>query len=238
VEAKTILIADDEKEIIELLTLYLEKDGYKVIEAYNGIMALEKMEEQNVDIALIDLMMPEMDGYTLLKNIRKMCNIPVIILSAKDDFNNRILGLDLGADDYVVKPFNPLEILARVRANLRRYEKSEEQKNKLDEEETQEKLIINIKKLSINTKDCSVYINENEVQLTSTEYKLLVYLSENAGRVFTKKQIFEHVWDEPYFGDDNTIMVHISNLRDKIEADPKNPEYIKTIRGLGYKLEK
>jgi DNA-binding response OmpR family regulator len=238
VEAKTILIADDEKEIIELLMLYLEKDGYKVIEAYNGIMALEKMKDQHADIAIIDLMMPEMDGYTLLKNIRKMCNIPVIILSAKDDFNNRILGLDLGADDYVVKPFNPLEILARVRANLRRYDGQEEPKNKLDEEEKQENLIINIKELAINTNDCSVYVNKNEIQLTSTEYKLLLYLAENAGRVFTKKQIFEHVWKEPYFGDDNTIMVHISNLRDKLQPEPKNTEYIKTIRGLGYKLEK
>lgn len=228
-EGKTILVADDEKEIVELLTLYLEKDGYEVVEAYDGLIALEKLKKKKVDMAIIDIMMPNMDGYTLLKRIRQEYKMPVLMLSAKSDYSDRILGLDLGADDYVVKPFNPLEVLARVRANLRR---TVEINPAIDEKE--EILFGNVK---INLRNCAVEVNEIPIQLTSTEYKLLLLLAKNPGKVFTKKQIFEHVWEEQYYGDDNTIMVHISNLRDKIEQDSKKPEYLKTVRGLGYKID-
>lgn len=229
-DKKNILVADDEKEIIELLRLYLEKDGYEVVEAYDGIMALEKLKEIKVDMAIIDIMMPNMDGYTLLKRLRQEYSIPVLMLSAKSDFSDRILGLDLGADDYVVKPFNPLEVLARVRANLRRIAESQPM-----DKENEEIVFDDVK---INTKNCTVEVSGTPIQLTSTEYKLLLLLAKTPGKVFTKKQIFEYVWEDLYYGDDNTIMVHISNLRDKIEQDSKNPKYIKTVRGLGYKIEK
>ena len=228
-----ILVVDDEREIVELLSLYLEKDGYEVLEAYDGLEALNILLNEKVDMAVIDIMMPNMDGYTLLKRIRQEWNIPVLMLSAKSDFSDKILGLDLGADDYVAKPFNALEVLARINAQLRRY-------HKLNNEETVnediKKLVIG--KLEIDNVNCSVFFNNNPITLTSTEYKLLFMLAKNPGKVFTKKQIFEHVWNEPFYGDDNTIMVHISNLRDKIEPDSKSPKYIKTVRGLGYKLEK
>ena len=228
---KTILIVDDEKEIIELLALYLEADGYKIIPSHDGIDALEKIHSEKIDIAVIDIMMPKLDGYGLIKKIRQEYNIPVIMLSAKSNDSDKILGLDLGADDYISKPFNPLEVKSRINAQLRRFYNLG---NAVSNEETSE---IILGELRLKPDKCALLKSENEIVLTYTEYKLLKYLMENAGRVLTKKQIFEHVWDEPFYSDDNAIMVHISNMRDKIEDDPKNPQYLKTIRGLGYKIE-
>lgn len=228
---KKILVADDEKELVELLSLYLEKD-YEVIKAYDGIEALEFFCHTSISLAIVDIMMPNMDGYHLIKKIREKYNIPIIVISAKSEYSDKILGLDLGADDYITKPFNALEVVARVKAQLRRfYNLNENITSKKDEE------VLKFGELKLNTVNCTVFKNNREIILTSKEYKILYLLMSNKGRVFTKKQIFEYVWQENFYGDDNSIMVHISNLRDKIEKDSKNPKFIKTIRGLGYKFE-
>lgn len=227
---KKILITDDEQEIIELLTLYLEKEHYEVLGACDGFSALDVLKDNIVDIAIIDIMMPNMDGYTLIKKIREKYKIPVIVMSAKSEISDKILGLELGADDYITKPCDPLEVLARVKAQLRRCLEFDN-----NEEKPVETIIIG--ELKFHTDSCVLYKGDNQIQITSTEYKLLLLLMSNPKKVFTKKQIFECIWNEPFYGDDNTIMVHISKLRDKIEEDSKNPVYLKTIRGLGYKIE-
>ncbi|WP_097027691.1 response regulator transcription factor [Clostridium peptidivorans] len=227
---KKVLIADDEQEIIELLTLYLEKDGYEILEAHDGFSALDILKNEAVDIAIIDIMMPNMDGYELIKIIRQRYKIPVIMMSAKSEISDKILGLELGADDYIAKPCDPLEVLARVKAQLRRFCEF----NYIEEEPIKDLVI---RDLRLDRDSCTLCKRNEYIQLTSTEYKLLLLLMGNPKKVFTKKQIFEYVWNEPFYGDDNTIMVHISKLRDKIEEDSKNPVYLKTIRGLGYKFE-
>lgn len=227
---KKVLIADDEQEIIELFTLYLEKDGYEIIEAYDGFSALNILKNEAIDIAVIDIMMPNMDGYELIKIIRQQYKIPVIMMSAKSELSDKILGLELGADDYITKPCDPLEVLARVKAQLRRFCEF----NYTEEEPIKDLVIGDLK---LDRDSCTLCKRNEYIQLTSTEYKLLLLLMSNPKKVFTKKQIFEYVWNEPFYGDNNTIMVHISKLRDKIEEDSKNPVYLKTIRGLGYKFE-
>lgn len=231
---KNILIADDEKEIVELIELYLSKDNFNIIKAYDGKEALEYVKNGNISLAIIDIMMPNINGFQLIKMIRKDYNIPLIILSARDDFSDKILGLDIGADDYITKPFNPLELTARVQAQLRRSYKL----NKDDNQPIINKEIIKIGDLELDIQSCTLKKNNNALELTSTEYKILKYLLNNIGRVYTKKQIFEHVWDDYYYDAENAIRVHISNLRDKIEDDPRNPKYLKTVRGLGYKIER
>lgn len=233
---RKILIADDEKEIVELVELYLQKDGFEVLKACNGIEAWGMIDGADVDLAVIDIMMPELDGYQLIRKIRTKYNIPVIILSARNDDNDKILGLGLGADDYITKPFNPLEVLARINAQLRRFYNFNTQSP--NGEKAAGANIIKIGDLLLNEDGCSLYKKGSIIQLTHTEYKIISLLIKNHERVFTKKQIFEKVWDEQYYADDNIIMVHISNIREKIEDDPKNPVYLKTIRGLGYKFEK
>lgn len=227
---KKILIADDEQEIIELLRLYFEKDYYEVFGADDGFSALDILKDNTIDIAIIDIMMPNMDGYVLIKRIREKYKIPVIVMSAKSEISDKILGLELGADDYITKPCDPLEVLARVKAQLRRC---------LEFDNSEEKIVetLTIGELKLYTDSCTLYKGDRQVLITSTEYKLLLLLMGNPKKVFTKKQIFECIWNEPFYGDDNTIMVHISKLRDKIEEDSKNPVYLKTIRGLGYKFE-
>lgn len=227
---KKILIADDEQEIIELLTLYLEKDGYEILEAYDGFSTLDILKNEAVDIAIIDIMMPNMDGYELIKIIRQQYKIPVIMISAKSELSDKILGLELGADDYITKPCDPLEVLARVKAQLRRFYEF----NNIEEVIVEDLVVGDLK---LNRDSCTLCKKNEYIQLTSTEYKLLLLLMSSPKKVFTKKQIFEYVWNEPFYSDDNTIMVHISKLRDKIEEDSKNPVYLKTIRGLGYKFE-
>lgn len=227
---KKVLIADDEQEIIELLTLYLEKDGYEIFQANDGFSALDVLKDKDIDIAIIDIMMPNMDGYELIKIIRHQYKIPVIMMSAKSQTSDKILGLELGADDYIPKPCDPLEVSARVKAQLRRFYEF----NCTEEEPIGD---LEIGDLKLSRDSCTLCKRNKYIQLTSTEYKLLLLLMSTPKRVFTKKQIFEYVWDEPFYGDDNTIMVHISKLRDKIEDDSKNPVYLKTIRGLGYKFE-
>lgn len=224
-----ILIADDEEEILEILELYLQKDGYSVVKACNGMEAINIILKEKIDLAIIDVMMPIIDGFKLIKKIRESENIPVLFLSAKDQDRDKILGLGLGADDYITKPFNPLEVVARVEAQLRRY-------YNLNPRYT-EKESINIGDLELDLYNHSLKKYGKEIVLTSVEYKIISFLMRNSGRVLTKKEIFENVWQDYFTGDDNTIMVHISNLRDKVEEDSRAPMYLKTIRGLGYKFE-
>lgn len=226
-----ILICDDEKGILEILELYLSKEGYELIKADNGEEAIKKVQEnKDFDLAILDIMMPRIDGYKVVKEIRKFYNIPIIMLSAKNQDSDKILGLDLGADDYITKPFNPLEVVARVNAQIRR------RYNLSSNEESG--TTITIGDVSMDTYNVRVTVRGEEIELTSIEYGILKFLMENAGRILTKNQIFETVWNEEFLSGDNTIMVHISRLRDKIEEDSRNPIYLKTVRGLGYKFEK
>ncbi|MFS0862717.1 response regulator transcription factor [Fredinandcohnia sp. 179-A 10B2 NHS] len=232
---RTILIVDDQPEIVELLKLYLEKEGYHILEAYDGSAALQVIQQQKIDLLLVDLMMPTINGYQLIKKVRQELSIPIIIISAKNEDNDKILGLGLGADDFIQKPFNPLEVVARVQALLRRtYNYISDQPVK--QEESRQKKVGDI---TLNEDTYSVFKGDVEVTLTKIEYRILELLMASPGRVYTKQQIFERAWDDYYFGgeEDNTINVHISKLREKIEGNPKQPVYIKTIRGLGYKFE-
>jgi len=224
----TILIADDEFEIRDLLRLYLEKEGYHVVEAIDGLDAALKFETMDIDLAVLDVMMPGLDGFRLLKKIRETSNIPVLILSARIADNDKILGLDLGADDYLTKPFNPLEAVARIQANIRRYDSM--RGKKVEPRELQ------VRNLRLDTDSCVLYREENVIELTSVEFRLMKLFMENPGKVFTKQQLFEQGWGEEFYLSDNNIIVCISKLRAKLSNDVN--EYIKTIRGLGYRLEK
>lgn len=224
----TILVADDEKEIRELLRLYLENAGYKVIEAEDGQQALELLQNKEIDLCLLDIMMPKMDGYHVLQELRKESNIPVVIISAKGADSEKILGLNLGADDYMAKPFNPLEAVARVNSNIRRF-------YSLGTGEV-EKELLKVKDLELDVDSCVLTQQGKVIDLTSVEYKIMELFMKHPGKVFTKQQIYEYGWGEEFIVADNNIMVCISKLRDKLSEDPS--AYIKTIRGLGYRLEK
>lgn len=233
-----ILIADDEPEIRDLLRLYLEKDGYEVIEASNGAEAMSTLQNafskegsadsKGIDLVILDIMMPGIDGYRVLRNIRENNNIPVIMLSAKSADSDKVLGLDLGADDYITKPFGPLEAVARVKSNIRRYYALGAGKPKAAEE-------LRVQDLKLDLQSCLLYQGEREIELTSVEFKIMKLFMENPGRVFTKQQLFEQGWGDDYLVSDNNIMVCISKLRAKLSEDADT--YIKTIRGLGYRLE-
>lgn len=224
----TILVADDEKEIRELLRLYLENAGYKVVEAADGQQALDVLRSQKIDLCLLDIMMPKMDGYHVLQELRKKSNIPVVIISAKDSDSEKILGLNLGADDYMAKPFNPLEAVARVNSNIRRFYSLG-----TGEVETE---VLKVKDLELDIESCVLTQQGKVIDLTSVEYKIMELFMKHPGKVFTKQQIYEYGWGEEFIVADNNIMVCISKLRDKLAEDPG--AYIKTIRGLGYRLEK
>lgn len=223
-----ILIADDEPEIRELLRLYLEKEGYQVLESANGIETLELLKKESVDLLVLDIMMPGMDGFSVLRKVRKENNIPVLILSAKDTDADRILGLDLGADDYLTKPFNPLEAVARINSNIRRFYVLGSGKKK------EEALVIRAADLVLNLDSCILTRNEKLIELTSVEFRLMHLFMEHPGKVFTKGEIFKAGWESEYMQDDNNVMVCISKLRAKLSKDGNR--YIKTIRGLGYRF--
>jgi DNA-binding response OmpR family regulator len=231
--AYTILIAEDDVDIVNLLTLYLESGGYCVLSADNGADAFEIAQREQVDLAILDIMMPKMDGYELTKKLREIKNIPILILSAKTQDTDKILGLDLGADDYMTKPFNPLEIVARVKANLRRFYHL----NK-DGVGQKENPIITIGELVLDTEKLTLHKRGKAVFITPSEYKILALFMRAPGRVYTKSQICEAMNGEFYDNYENAIAVHISHLRDKIEDDPRNPSYIINVRGIGYKIEK
>lgn len=227
---KNILIVDDDKDIIDLLKLFLEMENFFVVEASNGEVALKCLEENHIDLAIVDIMMPKMDGYQLIKKIRETLQFPILILSAKSQEVDKIIGLGIGADDFITKPFSALEIIARVQAHLRR---SYEFNDKAVEGKEKQ---IHMGDLVLDHYSCILYKSSESISLSATEYKILALFMEEPGRIFTKKQIFESVWSDYYCADDNTIMVHISRLREKLEDSPKNPVYIKTIRGLGYRF--
>jgi DNA-binding response OmpR family regulator len=223
-----VLIADDEDEIRSLLKLYLENEGYEVVEAKDGAEAVLLLREKKPDICLLDIMMPKMDGYQVLRKLREDSNIPVLILSAKDADSEKILGLNLGADDYLAKPFNPLEAVARVNSNLRRF-------YNLGASEVKRETI-KVRDLELDPESCTLLKNGEPIELTSVEYRIMEHLMSYPGKVFTKQQIYEIGWGEDFIIADNNIMVCISKLRAKLSDDPS--EYIKTLRGLGYRLEK
>lgn len=223
---QTILVVDDEKEIRELLRLYIEKDGYSVIQAENGLNALEKIDSVQIDLAIVDIMMPEFDGYQLIKALRKRGNLPIIVLSAKTENHEKILGLDLGADDYVTKPFDPLEVVARIRARLRNYNAQMK-----DTDMT----LLKIGNLVLDTSACTLYAGDEMIQLTATEYNMMKLFMQQPGHVYTKQQIYSAAWQDTVAVDDNTVMVAISKLRCKIPEECGAA--IETIRGLGYRLE-
>lgn len=226
----TILVADDEKEIRDLLRLYLENEKYNVIEAKDGKQALDMLRSNKVDLCLLDIMMPNIDGYHVLQELRKESNMPVIILSAKDADSEKILGLNLGADDYISKPFNPLEAIARVNSNIRRFYKL----GATDSVKVKEKL--KVRELELDTDACVLKKNGKVVELTSVEYRIMELLMSHPGKVYTKQQIYEAGWEDDFVVADNNIMVCISKLRSKLSED--QTQYIKTIRGLGYRMEK
>lgn len=226
-----ILIAEDDREIVEILSLHLEDDNKKLFKAYNGKQALDIFNKENIDIMLVDIMMPEIDGLHLIKKVREKSNIPIIVISAKTMDEDKILGLNLGADDYIEKPFKVLEVVARVNAQLRRF-------NKLGSNVVQnENSIVNVGELKLDTDEIKLYKNDREIDITTAEYKIIKLFMKNPNKVFTKVQIYNQIFGEYFESDENTIMVHISNLRTKIEEDSRTPKYIKTIRGLGYKFE-
>ncbi len=227
--AYTILCADDEKEIRDVFRLYLEQAGYNVLEAENGMKALEILKKEHVDLVLLDLMMPGIDGYRTLKNIREDNNIPVIIVSAKTGESDKILGLNLGADDYIVKPFQPMEAVARINSNIRRFYSLGANVKK----ETMPELTV--RDLRLNQESCLLYKGEEEIVLTSVEFKVLKLLMSNPGRVYTKQQVYSAGWDDDFYTADNNVMVCISKLRSKLSDDPN--AYIKTVRGLGYRIQ-
>ncbi len=229
--AYRILVADDEAEIREILRLYLEKEGYEIVEAADGMEAVRQIKEEKIDLALLDIMMPGMDGYRVLRNIRAENNLPVIMLSAKSSDSDKILGLDLGADDYITKPFVPLEAVARVKSNLRRFYALGAGESRREKSEPLE-----VGKLRLEQDSCLLYRDGERIELTSVEFRIMKLFMENPGRVFTKQQIFEAGWEEAYMVSDNNVMVCISKLRAKLEQDGR--EYIRTIRGLGYRMEK
>ncbi|MCL2019572.1 MAG: response regulator transcription factor [Oscillospiraceae bacterium] len=225
-----ILICDDDKEIVEAIEIYLKSSGYETLKAYNGLEAIEKIENNELHLIIMDVMMPRLDGIAATLKIREKQNIPIIMLSAKSEDTDKILGLQMGADDYVTKPFNPLELLARVNSQLRRYTElgSTEIKSGVHKSGG----------LIVDDASKTVSVDGEEVKLTPLQYKILLLLIQNKGKVFSIDQIYEAVWNEDAFNAENTIAVHIRGIREKIEINPKEPKYLKVVWGIGYKIEK
>lgn len=226
-----ILVADDEKDIRDIIEIYLINEGYEVYTACDGLEVVEKIKEFEFNLLILDIMMPNLDGIRACMEIRKNNDIPIIMLSAKTEDKDKILGLNVGADDYLTKPFNPLELVARVKSNLRRIKALK----KYDEKYLEE---IVIDDLVINKATKEVFVAGEFKRLTPKEFSILEFLAANRGRVLSTKQIYENAWDEPFYNGDNTVAVHIRNIREKIEINPKEPKYIKLVWGMGYKIEK
>ena len=229
-EVNHILIVEDDKEIREGVEIYLKSQGYKVFQARDGVEGLEILEREEIHLAIVDIMMPRMDGIQMTLKLREKYDFPVIMLSAKSEEADKITGLNLGADDYVTKPFTPMELMARVNSQLRRYRKF------LEKLEVKGNVHV-IGGLEINEDTVEVSVDESPVKLTPLEYKILLLLAKNPGRVFSADEIYERVWQERAINTD-TVMVHVRNIREKIEVDPKNPKYLKVVWGVGYKIEK
>lgn len=224
----TILVVDDDPEIRDVIHVYLRNEGYDVIEAADGLEAVDMIQSSSIQLVILDVMMPRMDGITACMKIRGISNTPIIMLSAKEEDIDKIIGLTTGADDYMVKPFNPLELIARVKAQFRR-------QSLMGKEEFNS--LILIKDLAIDKNKHSVKLKGKEISLTPLEFAILLLLASRPGQVFSSEQIYESVWKEPYGYSDNTVMVHIRNLREKLEETPREPQYIKTVWGVGYKID-
>ena len=226
----TILICDDDRDIVSALEIYLTSEGYHTVAAYNGTQAIQAVQENEVHLVLMDIMMPELDGIRATAKLREGSNVPIILLTAKSEDNDKILGLNIGADDYITKPFNPLEVIARVKSQLRRYtalggaDKSTGQ--------------LSVGTISMDDGSKQVTVDGNPVSLTPIEYNILKLLLSHPGQVFSSAQIYEQVWNDPAYGSENTVAVHIRHLREKIEINPAEPRYLKVVWGLGYKIEK
>ncbi len=226
-----ILVCDDDKEIVDAIEIYLSQDGYRIIKAYDGEQAMEIMKREDIQLLIIDVMMPRLDGIRATLKIREYSSIPIIILSAKSEDTDKILGLNIGADDYITKPFNPLELAARVKSNLRRY-------TSLGSLNKENKAIYQVGGLVINDDTKQVTVDDEPVKMTPIEYNILLLLMKNQGRVFSIDQIYENIWNEDAIGADNTVAVHIRHIREKIEINPKEPRYLKVVWGVGYKIDK
>ena len=227
-----ILVCDDDREIVDAIDIYLKNEGYHVIKAYDGEQAVSILQEEEIHLLIIDIMMPKMDGLRATLKIRETSSIPIIILSAKSEDEDKIKGLNIGADDYVTKPFNPLELMARVRSNLRRYTTL----GSIDQVENAHIYQVGGLKMNDDTKE--VEVDGEAVKLTPIEYNILLLLVKNQGKVFSINQIYENIWNEDAIGADNTVAVHIRHIREKIEINPRDPRYLKVVWGVGYKVEK
>ena len=228
-----VLVCDDDKEIVKAIKIYLSKEGYKIFEAYNGKQALKVMNEEEIHLVILDIMMPEMDGMEVASKIRKNKSVPIIMLSAKSEDYDKVAGLNIGADDYVTKPFNPIELIARVNSQIRRYTTVGSFVNKKEEGS-----VYKSGDLIINDDTKQVVVEGKEIKLTPTEYNILKFLTKNKGKVYSIEQIYKNVWEDEAYGAENIIAVHIRHIREKIEINPKEPRYLKVIWGIGYKIEK
>jgi DNA-binding response OmpR family regulator len=228
----TILVCDDDKDIVDAIQIYLSAEGYHVIKAYDGKEALEVIKSNEIHLVLLDIMMPQMDGIRVTMKLRENnSTLPIILLTAKSEDSDKVLGLNVGADDYITKPFSPLELIARVKSSLRRY-------TKLGSIVAEEQNIYSSGGLIVNDDRKEVYVDDELIKLTPIEYNLLKLLVKNKGRVFSINEIYELIWNEPSFGADNIVAVHIRHIREKIEINPKEPKYLKVAWGIGYKIEK
>lgn len=229
-----VLIVDDDREIVDAIEIYLKNEGLDILKAYDGMQALEIVADGGIDLIIMDVMMPKMDGLRATMKIRESRNIPILVLSAKSEDTDKIIGLNIGADDYITKPFNPLELIARVKSHLRRYTRLLEEG--IGEMEGDNELRTGDLILNLDTKEAR--IGEECIKLTPTEYGILEFLMRNQGKVFSIEQIYETVWNEPCYNSDNTVAVHIRRIREKIEINPKEPRYLKVVWGIGYKIER
>lgn len=227
-----VLVVDDDREIVKAIAILLEKEGYEVIRAYDGVEALDVIAAQSVQLLLIDVMMPKLDGLSAIMRIREKRNLPILVLSAKSEDTDKVLGLSMGADDYISKPYNPQELVARVRSHLRRY-------THLGDIHTEQAgMEIRNGRLLYSIEQRMLYADDEPVKLTATESKIVDLLMRNLGRIFPAEEIYRRVWEEEAFAPENTVMVHIRRIREKIEMNPKEPEYLKVVWGIGYKIEK
>ena len=227
-----VLVVDDDREIVKAIGLLLEKEGYQVLKAYDGMEALKLVAEHPVRLIIMDVMMPKLDGLSAVMKIRERKNLPIIVLSAKSEDTDKVLGLSMGADDYVSKPFNPQELVARVKSHLRRY-------TSMGDIHTQQQAdVIHNGRLCYRMEERTLYADGEPVKLTATETKIVDLLMRNRGRIFPAEEIYQRVWEEDAFAPENTVMVHIRRIREKIELNPKEPEYLKVVWGIGYKMEK
>ena len=226
-----ILVCDDDREIVDAIEIYLSQDGYKIYKAYDGEQAIQILDKEDIHLLIMDIMMPRLDGIRATLKIREYSSIPIIILSAKSEDTDKILGLNIGADDYICKPFNPLELVARVKSNLRRY-------TSLGSLTGENKAIYQVGGLILNDDIKQVTVDDEPVKMTPIEYNILLLLMKNQGKVFSINQIYESIWNEDAIGADNTVAVHIRHIREKIEINPKEPRYLKVVWGVGYKIDK